>query len=550
MAIEIAVYSNSDDVFLAWRPDADIPSCLGFAIERKINGKVSVLENRVGFSSSPQRESMPSTEFPFQRLTWTDHEVGRGDRVSYRVRARVGTPDSLSDGPISKWTNEIELTPIYGDVEAYFNRGIVLSQFIGKLMAKNKWKPSDLRPNAAEVGNRTREFLAGELRLALLSILDEAINDKSITLNAALFELTDAELLARLKLIGNRLNIVLANGAVKAKDDDENADARKLLKSAGANCIDRMSAPRFLAHNKFVVISRKGKPEAVWTGSANWQPTGLCTQANNGILIRNASLAQTYLEAWTRISLAGDNNRGDLVSGNTVSPPKVHTLKNKSYAFAQFTAAQNNIDIHELLDLIAGAKQSLLFAMFMPGKDIFNAATARSKDIYVRGVVNTFPKADSTSVDVSLINSGKQKHNFSLDVIEPKGIDHAFSNWVEEITTRQFQAIGHAIIHSKMLVIDAFGENPTIVTGSHNFSNAASTKNDENFLVISGNRALAQAYAVNVFGLYDHYRWRNYVAQASKNGVNVWNHLSDDKNWLKSYSRDKDRTALLKVLGL
>ena len=34
MAFNVSVTANCDDVFLAWDTGADIPGCLGFAIER------------------------------------------------------------------------------------------------------------------------------------------------------------------------------------------------------------------------------------------------------------------------------------------------------------------------------------------------------------------------------------------------------------------------------------------------------------------------------------------------------------------------------------
>ncbi len=552
MAFNVSVTANCDDVFLAWDTDEDIPGCLGFAIERNLNGKISVLENRVGFQDGAVPNPAPSTDYPFQRLAWTDHEANRGDKVSYRITARVGTPGNLKDGAQSAWTSEITLSPDYGDTEAYFNRGVVLSQFMGRLMKENDWKVGDIKAHAKDVHDKTREFLSGELRLALLRLLDEAIANKSLTLYAALFELNDAELLPKLAQVGKRLNIVLANGAIKKKGDDENADARQKLKDVGARVIDRMCAPGFLGHNKFVVICQNDKPAKVWTGSTNWQPTGLCTQANNGILVSNDSLAQCYMDAWTRISQAGDKKGGALTQGNTVMQPEVHNLKDNSYAFAQFTSTSNGVDMSWLLDLIAGARQSLLFAMFMPGADIFNAAIGRGKDIFVRGVANTFPNqgANTKQVNVDMVDNGKKTPTFQLDVVEPEGIEHAFAAWAEEVTRGQFGAIGHAIIHSKVLVIDAFGPNPTIVTGSHNFSKTASASNDENYVVISGNRQLAQAYAVNILGLYDHYRWRKYVFDCAKKGKQPWSHLSSDPEWLKSYRTSPDRKALLQMLGI
>jgi hypothetical protein len=557
MAFKISAFANCDDVFLAWEPGQDIAGCIGFAIERRVNGSATVLENRVGFKDGVAPDPAPSTDYPFQRLTWTDHGLKRGDKVSYRVTARIGTQGSLKDGSASDWTPEVTLSPQCGaDIQAFFNRGVVLSQFMAKIMKDKGWKPADIKTHVAQVQDKVREFLSGELRLALLQMLDAAIGDEDTTLHAALFELTDTELVGKLAQLGGRLNIVLSNGAVKSKGDDENSDARDALKKAGANVIDRMCAPGFLGHNKFVVISAQATPAAVWTGSTNWQPTGLCTQANNGVMISSSSLAQCYMDAWTRLSKAADKKGGPLTSGNAVTPPQVHDLLNDAHAFAQFTSVPRGnpqaIDMAELFDLIAGARESLLFAMFMPGADIFNAASARGKDIFVRGVANTFPKAgaDTSNVDVSLVDNGQAAPVFRLEVVEPEGIAHGFSSWIGEVTQRQFSAIGHAIIHSKVLVIDAFGANPTVVTGSHNFSKTASQSNDENFVVISGNAELAKAYAVNVLGLYDHYRWRKYVFDCINSKRQPWSHLSQDPDWLRQYRANPDRQSLSRMLHL
>jgi hypothetical protein len=67
---------------------------------------------------------------------------------------------------------------------------------------------------------------------------------------------------------------------------------------------------------------------------------------------------------------------------------------------------------------------------------------------------------------------------------------------------------GHAIIHDKIIVIDPLDENDcTVITGSHNlgYGYKASYCNDENLLIITGNRDLVISYAVHVIDLYEHY---------------------------------------------
>lgn len=57
------------------------------------------------------------------------------------------------------------------------------------------------------------------------------------------------------------------------------------------------------------------------------------------------------------------------------------------------------------------------------------------------------------------------------------------------------------------------GKEAKLITGSHNFSDSASRKNDENFLVVRKNADLALKYSVAINAVYDHYRWRALLAQ-------------------------------------
>ena len=61
------------------------------------------------------------------------------------------------------------------------------------------------------------------------------------------------------------------------------------------------------AHNKFVVFcDAQGKPQSVLSGSTNWTMTGLCTQANNGIIVNDAKLAEYFLDEWKLLKDAGN----------------------------------------------------------------------------------------------------------------------------------------------------------------------------------------------------------------------------------------------------
>jgi phosphatidylserine/phosphatidylglycerophosphate/cardiolipin synthase-like enzyme len=91
------------------------------------------------------------------------------------------------------------------------------------------------------------------------------------------------------------------------------------------------------------------------------------------------------------------------------------------------------------------------------------------------------------------------------DVIRPAGIDASADWWEREIkNTGKFMIA----VHSKVIVLDPAGKNPVVMTGSHNFSDRASTKNDDNLVIIRGDNNLALTYAARIVSIYGTYRWQ------------------------------------------
>jgi phosphatidylserine/phosphatidylglycerophosphate/cardiolipin synthase-like enzyme len=98
-------------------------------------------------------------------------------------------------------------------------------------------------------------------------------------------------------------------------------------------------------------------------------------------------------------------------------------------------------------------------------------------------------------------------------------------------------------------VIDPNGDNPIVITGSHNFSAAASGKNDENMVIIRGDKELAKAYAVNVQSVYDHYNFRAVAKTMQEEGKNVIDVMKDPKSWQKAWFQGEKALELNFWLG-
>ena len=556
VSIKIAVYSNSDDAFVAWSPSDFIPGCRGFLLERTRikNGtqKVEPVTNRVGFKiDNPKSgDERPSSEWPFQRFNWTDHAVDVGHKVRYKVTAMIddGTGRPYKKGPKSNWSKWTTLTPDVGDgISCYFNRGLVLSQFVARYLDSKKISPAKFKSQLKKsVDPKFRAFLEGDLGLVVRKMLKDAKTNKD-KIHAALYELGDEVLEKGLINLGSHLNLILANGS---DPDDGNAVARGHLNDAGIVTINRLLKSKGLGHNKFVVLSKNNIPYAAWTGSTNWSTTGLCTQVNNGILIESKSIANLFRKQWNLLKEASppDLDPANFTTELVKSNDKSHSFNvGPGSVTIFFTRTSDGRDMKMLNDLIASAKKSILFLMFTPGKTglhIPASQRANEKTMYVRGVVstlgNTAADQEKNVLEIDLVSSDQTFKPDRYTVLQPQSVEIDLGPWIAEVTRKNFLTqVGHAIVHSKVMVIDALSDNPIVITGSHNFSEKASLKNDENLVIIKGHKKLAQSYATYIMSVYQHYRYRSYVRDMLAQGKKPWSYLEDNDQWLKKQLKSK-----------
>ena len=99
------------------------------------------------------------------------------------------------------------------------------------------------------------------------------------------------------------------------------------------------------------------------------------------------------------------------------------------------------------------------------------------------------------------------------------------------------------------LIREALGADPIVISGSANFSEASTTQNDENMLVIRGDKRIADIYFGEYLRLYTHYAFRESVKffmEKKKHGTpEDWQPqlLGDDDSWMEPYFDPHDRSA-------
>lgn len=551
----IAAYANCDDAYVVWRYPAPLPECRGFALFRKAAaGKEEPVHTFVPFAGEAHDsgEHHPSTIWPIQRFGWTDTFARGGETVRYRVVPMVGKAGSLEevDDQATEWSEPVDISAEASDaLHAYFNRGVLSTQAIARrLKAEEPWK-AQLTKMIGTPGDPTRDYLSGELRPALRNVLAEARQNDGAAIYAALFELNDPELIADLLALEGRAHVILANG--DEADGDENLKARGELETGGVDVRKRMTGHR-LAHNKFLVLcDPDGAPRKVWTGSTNWTVTGLCTQVNNGVLIGDPDVAGYYKDEWDKLAKAKDDFSDELVDGNSsersadLGPGRVGTW---------FAPVHKEVDLAAARELIAKALRGILFLFFNPGRKgtLFNAIMDRADpksssydaELYVHGVLNQDPEAGSDDPAlVGLIHRG-QLDEADPDVVLPSKVDKRFSSWEAEVGGYSL-----VMIHSKVVILDPFGDEPVVMTGSHNLGPRASKSNDDNLNLISGVPKLAQAYATHIIAVYNDYRWRYVRSQKAKDDGKSWEGPEDGKAWQDTYYKGADAAAKQRELA-
>lgn len=558
----IQAYSNNDIAFIKWSYDKKIKDCLGFCVERidKLTGKSTVLPAWVGFENQKNEkwQAKDTSIWPVQKFNWRDFTAPRGRTYFYKVTPMIGDTDALkptTDKELILTSNAVSLTPGTGDIKAYFNRGILSTQSVTHQIEGPNHTPSSqsLLTDIQTPGNPLRNQLMGQIKDALTDILD-LVKTKGGACYAALYELNDPELIDALVSVGKNLHIVLSNAdangdSAKGNDDDGSSklSSRERLHKSKVDITDRFVKSGHIGHNKFLVyVDSKGKPQKVLSGSTNWTYTAMCAQTNNAILIDSPELAAYYFDYWQRLRAEGDAQSADFrTKNNKVNKATVDNAKIDQW-FSPNTKQQSKpknpatpLDMQEVFDLMNAAKKSIQFLVFQPGTPSIMTEALKIQQnnpkLFIRGAATDAKAVEQ--YDTALISN----ENSNPDtVVAASNIKDQFGYWEKELLKSSNAA--HAIIHDKIVVIDAYGDNPIVITGSHNLGYRASYNNDENLLIISGDKELAEAYSVHVMDVYDHYRWR-FILQKQK-PADAYHGLKTTDAWQDWYFKKGNKTAI------
>ena len=568
--MKAVAFANNDIAVVAWTFGGKLPDCLGFAIYR-VDVRAGTETCLPAMATFPDQDaSKPgrtTADDPIQKFYWKDVYAKRGGTYHYKIVPMTGEPGALRPmtyGPAI--SNQIQLSPHYGTLSAYFNRGILATQATAKALNDDKTSGSmadKLDRHIAVPGDPLRVDLAGQLIEALTTLSDEALNNGA-EVYCALYEFDDPDAIGHLGKLGRKANLILSNmpgGKGESKTNDTYAPDREKIRADGASVIDRFMPSGHIGHNKFQVLDKDG-PQAVLFGSTNWTDHALCAQTNNAVIARSPKLASAYSDYWNRLKADTDppgeggkarqssefreQNAKKLDpialedgSGEVdlwFSPNTPHARASKP-GHSEATPP----DLAEVFKIISNAQRAIAFLVFEPGTpSIIDAIAAVQKakpSLFVRGAVTASGAAGEFHTAINGDGDAPPPKHHKGDpplpedyrVISARGVNKndAFGQWEAELN----QA-GHAVIHDKIVVVDPFSDTCVVVTGSHNLGYRASYNNDENLAIIRNHRAVAEAYAAHCVDVYDHYAWRYYL---NTEGEKAWHFLATDDHWQDGY---------------
>ena len=522
---------------------------LGFAIAKIVKGQEKWLEGRKVFKSEVAHpkpaESFPSNRHPIQSLIWSDFEARPGSTTTYRVQPMYGTPSNPVLGSGLDIDVETE-DPASGTHGIYVNRGAIASQAFSDHFQNQKPKDEN-DPADPEVKWLARGTLTAALDFIARAVAGEA-------LRVAAYEFTYPPILLALKAAAARgVDVRIVHEAGTEKDDktglqeptSATTTAKKAIEQLGlrgqANLqlIER-TRRRKIPHNKFIVWLKEDHPVEVLTGSTNFTSSGFIGQTNVVHIVRNASIAKDFLDYWTE--LATDPTTPQLSTWTEARTPQdaLDVLTAAPGTTAYFSPRKNDEMLAWYAQQIAHAEGTVMFTAAFGVNKILAAQFGVDRP-FVRFILledapsKLLEQAMSKDRDVvAAYGSILAGYVQGKKTFPPSSLDEWFLK--EELARKQGNIF---FIHTKFLLIDPLGDNPLTITGSANFSSASLEDNDENMLLIRGDKRVADIYLTEFDRIFRHFYARQEINRAVETGqpIEEAKFLTEGDGWLAKYTK-------------
>jgi len=289
------------------------------------------------------------------------------------------------------------------------------------------------------------------------------INRTKYTLDVAMYDYSQTSSFSDIATVVN--NAYSRGVTVRWIYDGSSANSG--LNSINSN-IKRLGSPTGSAygimHNKFIIMdanSTNANDPIIWTGSCNLTSYQINSDVNNIIIIQDKNLAQAYTSEFNE--MWGDSTATPNLSASKFGPyktdntPHLFTIDGKTVELYFSPSDGTN---SKILKTISTANTDMYFGIytFTYSTDADSIKSKINHGVYTAGIIDEY----SQTYDPYTI------------------LNPVMGNLLEVFTQ------GSTLYHNKFLIVDPSnpGSDPTVLTGSHNWTLSADTKNDENTLII------------------------------------------------------------------
>jgi phosphatidylserine/phosphatidylglycerophosphate/cardiolipin synthase-like enzyme len=522
-------------------PEAECDGLLGFSIHRTDHTEKEAYYLRAmkAFEETdpghPPGTLYSTRDHPIQSFQWADYTAKPGHDYTYNITAKKGTPTDLEAYAEVK-IDIITESSATGDHDIYFNRGIAASQAYVRRFG-------DRRPH--EVPNdRAYEWLSRGLYEALEEYTRSCEPGRH-GLRIAAYEFYYKKILDLVKeVLDTGVDIQVIYDARQDKPRDKNIEK---VAAAGLDpvCFRRTQPKSYISHNKFIVKLEDGQPVSVWTGGTNFSEGGIYGHSNVAHVVEEPVVAAQFLSYWD--ALKTDPKSTVLKNSvEEISPPLQGTPPNGT---SVLFSPRKNLDALDWYAELAKNAQEGLFMTFAFGmNDIF-------KDVYANGAapmrmalmekkirgMRPGPKRDAEEKKIDDL----RKMDENIFAIGGYIRTNQIGGWLKESLTLLNSHVRY--VHNKFMLVDPLSDDPIVIAGSANFSDASTRRNDENMVITRGNTRVADIYLVEFMRLYTHHAFREYI-QNSGDQLPTPKPLRTD-DWWKGYFGQTQRSTRRKFFA-
>ncbi len=553
--ISVHAISGTHVVLLAM--DATVEArknLLGFAIKREDHTEEETywlkgFKTFKGITDNSIPGSLHSTLFnPIQSFMWGDYTSKPGYKYTFTVRPVYGKPRDLKYGEDVIVTINTE-DEDDGEHAVYFNRGAIASQQYAKRF-------ENAEPDANNLSDPRTKWLSRGLLEAALEFIEQAKND-NYSLKVAAYELNYEPILYAFKAAserGAKVEIVYEAGTQKVKGvvketSTTEHNEESINKTGIRNLVTKRTKRPAIPHNKFIILEKNDVPIQVWTGSTNFTSSGFLGQTNVGHIVRNKDIAKKYREYWEQ--LKNDEEPKKLKAWNYKHTPTPQEGVKENGTTLYFSPRKYSIMLKWYASQIREASQSLMFtAAFGVNKDLA-PAIAEDED-FLRFLLIEKKLSDKVA---PIIEAEKEVVVARGQTLGTKAIRYKTPGWKLDkwfAKEENFRKKGHIFyIHTKILMLDVLTDDPKVYSGSANFSYGSLMNNDENMLLIRGNKRVADIYLGEFMRLFNHFYFRTIANKLASKGEidnDVSVHLNESDEWTKKYFKKGTYSCLRREL--